>query len=289
MVLALSSLFACAADPIEHLTSGGVDRTFYVHVPDAKGALPLVLVFHGGGLHSDYKGRNMPNFTGFDALADEKGFIAVYPDGLNGNWGDGRGHSQSEQDGIDDVAFVDAVLAQVEKEHSVDSKRIYATGISNGGFFSQRLACERSEVFAAIGSIAATLPANLVCKPSSPISVAMYNGTADPLVPYGGGQVAKDRGLATSTDDTVAAWKKTDGCTTPAATEDLDPVDDGTSVHRFSWSCGSTAVMLVRVDGGGHTWPGRAQYLPKSMIGPASQDLDATADEWAFFAAHPRP
>jgi polyhydroxybutyrate depolymerase len=128
--------------------------------------------------------------------------------------------------------------------------------------------------------------------PERPVAVLMMNGTEDPLMPYGGGGVAGDRGRIIPTDDAVAFWLKADGIAGKPESLSLPDADpgDGCRVHLSVWSGGKegTVVALYRIDGGGHTWPGGSQYLPKAIIGGTCRDFDATKVIWDFFKAHPR-
>jgi polyhydroxybutyrate depolymerase len=135
----------------------------------------------------------MPRFTGFDEIAASRGFIVAYPESVNTHWNDTRALSPA-----DDVGFVRALIAEVERAYPVDHARVYATGISNGGFFSQRLACDLSDQIAAVASVAATMPETLVpvCHPSRSVSVMFIQGTADPLVPIEGGAIARTHAWA---------------------------------------------------------------------------------------------
>jgi polyhydroxybutyrate depolymerase len=176
----------------------------------------------------------------------------------------------------------------------VDPKRIYSTGISNGGFMSFRLACEAADVFAAIAPVAANLSADLGprCHPSRPVSVAMMNGTDDPLVPWAGGQVGRwgmKRGMAWSTEKTFDAWAMLDGCRERSDDQVFDKVpDDDTSVvlHVRSQCRGGTEVRLYEIRGGGHTWPRGEKYLTERMVGKVSQELDGAEEVWNFLSAH---
>jgi polyhydroxybutyrate depolymerase len=279
---------AAAADEKHSILVGGVTRNYLLHVPEdlPSGKLvPLVLVFHGGG------GRDwtMPGFTRFDGLADQEGFVVAYPDSLNRHWNDTRGESNA-----DDIGFTRALIDDVARSHSIDSHRVYATGISNGGFLSNRLACELADKIAAIASVAATMPKPLVavCKPSRPISILYIHGTDDPLVPINGGKVGlrhgRSRGENISLDDSVKFWREQDRITSEAVAKNLpDLVADGTHVRREIWSGGAndTEIVVYTIGGGGHTWPGGPQYLPKLIVGKASQNLNATRTIWEFFQA----
>jgi polyhydroxybutyrate depolymerase len=272
-------------DTQEHLNVGGVDRTYFLHIPEslANGRpAPLVLVFHGGGGHAS----TMPNFTHFDALADREGFLVAYPESLNKSWNDTRGLSPA-----DDVGFIRALIAELQRVHHVDPKRVYATGISNGGFFSNRLACDLTDKLAAIAAVAATMPESLVpvCKPSAPISVMFMHGSKDPLVHINGDPVLRDRGVAVSLAQAEEFWRKWDGTSSSPAVENLpDRAHDGTSVRREAYAGGKqgTEVVVYTIEGGGHTWPGGPQYLPAFLVGKASHNLDATPAIWEFFKKH---
>ena len=279
-------------DKPENIEIGGRTRRYLIHVPDLSKTtkpLPLVLIFHGGG--SDPEGT--VRYTRFDSLADREGLIAVYPEGTIKQWNDGRLMAPMS----DDVGFVRALVDDLKKKYKVDAKRIYATGISNGAMMSQRLACEMSDTFAAVASVAGTLPDDLSsrCKPAKPISVMLVHGTDDPIVPYSGGSIALGTraigGKVWSAKDTFDFWSKHDRCSGQPKTNilpDTDPKDGTTISRQHSSGCvADTAVELLTVNGGGHTWPNSIQYLPERFIGKTSRDVDATKVIWKFFFDHP--
>jgi polyhydroxybutyrate depolymerase len=189
---------------------------------------------------------------------------------------------------------VRALIDELAAKYPVDTRRVYATGISNGGFFSNRLACDLAGRIAAIASVAATMPEKLVprCKPARPVSVMYLNGDQDPLVPIQGGQVAKRNGLCVSLSDAAKFWREIDR-TSPKPLEENLPQreDDGTSIHKQTWREGQkqTEVVVYTVHGGGHTWPGGSQYLPVVFVGKVSHQLDATSTIWEFLSAHRLP
>jgi polyhydroxybutyrate depolymerase len=161
---------------------------------------------------------------------------------------------------------------------------------------SFRLACDAADLFAAVAPVTATMPADLGprCQPSAPVAVLGINGTADPLVPYAGGHVRTLfglRGEIWSTDRTIAFWAKRNACAGPPdvrALADRDS-DDGSRVVDITYArCAGARVRLLRVEGGGHTWPGGTQYLPTAWIGPTNRDIDASEAIWRFFAASVR-
>jgi polyhydroxybutyrate depolymerase len=194
----------------------------------------------------------------------------------------------------DDIAFVRALILNLDSSLPIDPKAIYATGISNGGFFSNRLACDLSDKIAAIASVAATMPETLlpVCNPSRPISVMYVHGKNDRIVHIEGGAVMRNRGSALSLAQAAKFWREWDHtASNPQITELPDQVHDGTSIRRETYAGGAqgTEVVVYVIDGGGHTWPGASQYLPVFMVGKASQNMDATKVIWEFFQKHRRP
>jgi polyhydroxybutyrate depolymerase len=275
---------------------GDLERTYLLHVPGSvfkDKPAPLVFLFHGGGSMA----HHMVKFTGFNDLADKEGFIVVYPEGIDKSWNDGREAEEvkAQKRNIDDVGFVKAMVESLSKEFSIDPKRIYASGISNGGFMSERLAAEMSDTFAAIGVVAAGMGRQIFdgLKPKEPVSVLILNGTDDPIVPYHGGAVLRTRGKTVDTDLIVQMWAQIDGCGEKPSVEELPDVDpkDGTRVKRTTYSKGKngTEVVLYSIEGGGHTWPGGNQYLPERVIGKVCRDVEATPILWQFFKAHPKP
>jgi polyhydroxybutyrate depolymerase len=265
---------------------GGLSRTYLVHLPPGRPA-GLVVNLHGGGS----TGSGEERLTNFDAVADADGFVVVYPDGIDNNWADGRGASEPDRRGVDDVGFLTALAGKLQNEYGIDPGHVFATGMSNGGFMSNRLGCDRADVFAAVAPVSGTLGAGVSCNPSRPVSVLEVHGTADPLVPFDGGTM-RGRG---GTSDVVSApamverWRSADGCQGAPAAETLPSTGgDGTVVHRFtSAPCAAgTAVVFYQVDDGGHTWPGGPQYLPKAIIGPTTHAFAASEAIGQFFTAH---
>jgi polyhydroxybutyrate depolymerase len=289
LVLGANARQAQALDQ-RHLQVNGVDRTYLIHLPPAAvSPAPLLLVLHGGGSTAQATERN----AGFDGVADANGFIAVYPSGIDLGWADGRGMDPPDQAGVDDVAFIGSVLDDVSSQYAVDPERVYVTGISNGAFMAQRLACDLSDRIVAIAPVAGTLSTGVSCQPDRPVSVLEMHGTADPLVPYLGGTMTGRGGQSTivSVADEVSAWAGRDGCPEPPQTSSPPPlVNDGTRLETTTYDgCqDGTAVWLYTLVGGGHTWPNGAQYLPVRLIGPVSHQVDAPTAIWSFFASHPR-
>jgi polyhydroxybutyrate depolymerase len=277
---------ALAGEP-RTLQAGGVTRRYFLYLPSTwrRGSpAALVLVFHGGG----GRASGIAPHTGFSALAEREGFLVAYPQGLNGRWNDGRGYAATH----DDVGFVRALLDTLGRELAIDPRRVYATGISNGAMFAYRLACDLPGAFAAVAPVAGAMPADLApaCAHTQPVSVLAFQGTADPLMPYAGGGVARRRGRVLSAERSIAFWATTSGCgAAPVTTGEPDRVTDGTLVRRTLYGpCREgRGVELYTIEGGGHTWPGGPPV--GGAVGRVTREIDATALIWAFFAEHPKP
>jgi polyhydroxybutyrate depolymerase len=286
---------AKAQDYTGSIQSGGLERTFLVHVPPSSSKtklMPLLIALHGG----DGTSQSMVSLTlgGLNSLADKEGFIVVYPDGVENQWNDGRegDFTRAHREKIDDVGFISALIDHLAQKHKIDSKRIYATGISNGAMMSYRLACELSHKIAAVAPVCGAMPLDLVsrCSPAKPISVLVISGTEDRLVPWDGGSVIGGRGRILSVPDSVKYWVTLNQCSaTPVTTmeADTDP-QDGTRVREEVYGQGKdgTEVILYAIEGGGHTWPGGLQYLSEAVIGRTSRDIDADVVIWDFFKRH---
>ncbi|MCK8646269.1 extracellular catalytic domain type 1 short-chain-length polyhydroxyalkanoate depolymerase [Mycobacterium colombiense] len=278
---------ASARDISGTFRSGGMDRTYMLHVP-AGDPVGLVLSLHGGG----GTGISQRGLTGFDTVADAHNLLVAYPDGYDKSWADGRGASPADRRHIDDVAFLVGLVNKLQNDYGIAPGHVFVTGMSNGGFMTNRLACDRADVFAAVAPVAGTLGVGVACNPSQPVSVWEAHGTADPLVPFKGGVVRGRGGVShsVSADNMVAKWRSADGCQGEPAMEALPDVRDGTVVHRYeSTGCAAnTDVVFYKIDSGGHTWPGGKQYLPAAVIGPTTRALDGSEAIAQFFLAHTR-
>ena len=272
----------------------GKTRTYLLHVPaasDSSKPRPLVLALHG----RLGTGAGQASLSHLDQVADAHGFLVAYPDGLDRSWADGRGGSPSDKNGVDDVKFLSQLIDQLATQYNVDRSRVYATGMSNGGFMSARLACDLSDKIAAVAIVAASLPTNVAaaCQPAKPVSVMILQGTNDPLVPFNGGALGRngDRGHVLSHELSVRRWVALDHCaTTPHTQHNPDTAGDGTSidVEVFSDCAGGNEVRGYTVRKGGHAWPGGTQYLPELIIGKTTRNMDASEVLWDFFSHHSR-
>lgn len=280
----------------ERITAGGRDREYRLRIPRRPApapGYPVVLVFHGGGGNA----RQIERATGFSALADREGVVVVYPQGIGDQWNDERTvpGSRAHEEHVDDVGFVGTLLGALRRRLTIDSTRIFATGISNGGFISNLIAERLPRRIAAIapvaGGIGDAVAAAFHAEPG--VSVLLLQGTEDPLVPYGGGGVSRGRrGSTVSSDSVVRLWNAANGISGPPARStlpDRDPRDGcRADVERWTGGVGGTEVIRYRLVGGGHTWPGGAQYLPRRLVGVVCRDFDATDEIWRFFAEHPQ-
>lgn len=293
---------ASSAKPLETrclaLAQGGHERTFRLYVPEhAADPAPLLLVLHGGG--GSGAGMELMTLQGFDRIADREGLVVAYPDGIGRSWNDGRSdvRSRSVQEEIDDVGFLRALVEDLATGMKIDRSRVYATGISNGGMMSYRLACDAPDVFAAVAPVAAEFAAELSprCAPARPISIAILNGTEDPIMPWAGGEVrvlGSVRGRVISGPDSFERWRALDRCgeTSTSAPRAAEPADDTSVVAHVANGCADgVEVRLYEIRGGGHTWPGGEPYLGRWLVGRVSQALDANQEIWRFLSRFRAP
>ncbi len=232
----------------------GLLRTYTLFTPssyDGTMALPLVIALHGRGGDN----QSMINLTNLSQLAEQEGFIVVYPNGIKKSWADGRGTTPAEEAGVDDVGFIAILIDRLLGNYNIIPQQIYVTGFSNGGHMAHRLACDISEKIAAVAPVGANLPENVAasCEPKRPVPVLQISGTKDTFVPYAGGDVGN--GLNLSAEVSVAFWASTNGCSAqPTSTNLPDIAQDGTIVTLTSYQgCQQNAdVQLYTIVGGGH-------------------------------------
>jgi polyhydroxybutyrate depolymerase len=245
---------------VHHISVGGLDRTYRLHKPaQVSEPAPLVIVMHG------YSGsaRQVERAYQWDGLADSNKFVVAYPDGYGQAWNVDAQNccGKPATEGVDDVAFITAVVADIGKNVAIDPRKVYAAGMSNGGIMSYTLACATG-IFAAIGPVASIQLS--ACPSPRPASVVHIHGTADRLIPYGGG-----RGFSVISGPPVPQvnefWRHVDQCGAPTATR------NGAVTTSTAGCAQGRGVVLVTIDGGGHVWPPFAS----SML-------------WQFFAAHAR-
>jgi len=255
-------------------------------------------VLHGAG----GQGPGTAALSGLDRRGPAAGFFTVFPDGVSRVWNDSRDAPRlRRRAGVDDVAFLQMLVARLASEGRARGDRVYLAGISNGGLMSEHLARHALLPVAGIGLVAGPgtqTSRTAQPRPVRPAAVVMFSGTADPLVPYAGGPIGfgrrarganGGRGVAVGAEAVAADWAAANGVPGAAVVERLAQPAGDLPVTRLSWRSGDHApVALYRVEGGGHTWPGGGQYLPARMIGPVARALDATGVMLDEFRAQER-
>ena len=270
-----------AGQSTETLDFQGQARAYELYVPSAYDGtknVPVVFNFHGFGSSA----KQQMAYGNFKPEADRDDFLIVAPDGQDP--GSGRHWNFLGERGLqDDIAMVSALLDHLEATMCIDATRVYATGMSSGGAMTAFLACRRSDRFAAFGPVAVILflPD---CHQDRPIPITAFMGTADPVVPFDGGQVQCCGGATLgAAPDAMAKWAAYNGCGTEFNDERVD-----TEVRKRTWSScrpnGDTTFFII--DGGGHTWPGSFSV---GRLGMTTTQIDASATLWDFFKSHPLP
>ena len=293
LTVASSAWAAPHGDVIQSIPVDDVIRTFLLHVPqgvDPRVALPLVVVFHGGGGNA----MNAAHMSGMDDKADLDQFMVAYPngtgplDGLLLTWNTWGCCGRALDRQVDDVRFIRAMVSSLSREYRIDPRRIYATGMSNGAMMAYRVGCEMSDVFAAIAPVAGALDTD-DCNPRSPVSAIIFHGTADKHIRYEGGKpaVSMDRRHARADNPVsfaVGFWSRYDRCKPgPARTR------RGHVVHD-NYDCpDGTGVELYTIEGQGHAWPGGTMGRRMGNVDEPTTEINATNVMWEFFAKHPKP
>ncbi|MGE0784472.1 MAG: PHB depolymerase family esterase [Sandaracinaceae bacterium] len=263
---------------VEHaLLHDGLDRAYIVVAPssyDARTPLPLVLAFNG----RDGSPEGLEEQTRLSETAEAHDFLLLYPRGSGGgSWNGGPCCGSAASDDVDDVGFVRAVLDDVEARYCVDTHRIYATGLSNGGFMANRVGCEIGDRVAAIAPVAGMLLQD-TCTPAQAVGVVHFHGTLDYIVPYNGNSVLGFPPV----EDAIALWAAADGCDP----EPSETYRNGDVVCETYVGCsGGVEVELCRVRLGGHTWP---DGYVRAAGGYTTHDISANEHMWEFFQRHTR-
>ncbi len=280
---------APAVETSVSLALGGVDRTYILDAPGGTAPAagwPLILLLHGGGGTAE----GMAKATGgFPAIATARGYVVARPQGVGRQWNDGR----PQVGAVDDVAFLEALVADVGRRAPLDPARMYAAGISNGAMMTGRLACERTMRLAAVAQVVGTIGVDEApaCDPGGPVSVLMLMGRADPIVPYMGGSItlpigqAGARGSVVGAEAYAASWEARLSPPTDATEVTVAPDARGQDVRGAD----GTELEFITVDDGGHGWPGGTQYLPKAVVGVVTQTFSANSVILDFFDRHPGP
>jgi polyhydroxybutyrate depolymerase len=283
-LLVLLCVSTSALAQVKSLIHKDEKRKYLVYTPASYGSqpdqrYPVVFNFHGGGMTM----AEQMLYTQMNKAAERHQFIVVYPTGIKQDWNVGFGMSYLE--GPDDIGFTEALLAKLKQDFRIDSQRVYATGLSRGGFFALRVAAELPHLFAAVASVGAPMPEPVIRHHVKPGKVGMMliHGTADQVVAYGG----KPTGYL-SAEATYSYWLKQNGIGAAAANPRLIDADagDGTELTHLEQGNGAQSVALVTIRDGGHTWPGADAFNVGLPIGKTSRDIDGNEVIWQFLGKH---
>ena len=301
VILLSSVIFQGCITPRESLIYQGRTRSYLLHIPpnyDDNTPTPLVIVLHGGGGNAE----NIEKVTGFNDLADRENFLVVYPDGTGKldyrllTWNGGFCCGYALENNVDDVGFIRALIHHLQQNYSINTSRIYATGISNGGMMSYRLGAELSNIFAAIAPVAGSIGGQTseqeslwrIPEPHNPLSVIVFHGTNDTRIPYDGGRpTANDTKGAysyLSVNESISFWVTYNACETPP---DRNISASGTLItDTYGAGKNKTSVVLYTIINGTHSWPGGS----KGWDGGDEPSLELSATEviWEFFVDHPK-
>lgn len=284
LLIAFISTFTSSAQTNGTISWDGLNRDYIVYLPSTYtpgSSLPLVFVLHG----FTQTANTIMTVTDFNAVAETNNFIAVYPQGVNNGWNTNTGLPGGST--ADDVGFIGVLIDEMHALYSADTNRVYSCGFSAGGYMSHRLACESSRCFAAIASVSGTMTNNAFndCAPSKNMPVMQIHGTSDAVVNYNGGFGGK------SVDDVVNLWVNNNGCpASPITTAlpDLNTTDGSTVEQNVFTPCNDSAnVILLKVIGGGHQWPGTNSLL--GGLGTINRDINASEEIWNFFSGYSCP
>jgi len=277
-----------ASDSRRNVYFDSMRRSYLVHLPpdyNGEEAVPLMLVFHGAGGNAE-SARKM---SGMDDIADRENFIVVYPNGTGLfseyvlSWNAGECCNFVEPFGVDDVAFVRFLVIALNETYNINSEKIYAAGISNGGMMVYRMGCEDADLFAGMAVISSTMCFD-GCAPSGPVPLIVFHGLADTVIPYSGGMGTD---FLTSffelshkpVSDSVSFWAKNNNCE-PVPRKEKEGI-----VYKEVYSnCEKNAdVEFYTIENGGHVWPGGAESW---LLGSEPVDFPASETIWRFFANH---
>ncbi len=279
---------------LKTMTHEDITREYYIYRPagvNPTDKLPLVFAFHGGSATAKGFDRSCGGIT---RVADANKFAVVLPQGIDKHWNDSR--PDLVKTNYDDVGLVRRILESLQMQGLIDPKRVYAIGMSNGGFFSQYLAIKLPDKIAAVAAVVASVPESflkLAITKSFPIMMVL--GSADTLVPFKGGEIGgklfpHKRGKVLPASEAVEFWlDKNKNQSKPTISElpDKDK-DDGCKVQVTTYgdSDDQNQFVYVEIKGGGHTYPQGLQWFYKKFIGPVCQDFNVNELAWQFFNKH---
>lgn len=280
-MLRLLALLLVLAAPASAETLRLADRSYRIDLPSEPVGAPVILALHGGGGGADQFARN----SGLSGPATAKGYAVIYPQGTGraATWNGGYCCGAAQRQGVDDVAFLDAVIRDAVARFGLNPARIYLTGMSNGAIMAETYAAQRPRAVRAVAGVAGTMDTDRF-RPTGPVPLLHIHGTDDDRVPYAGGKGKSLRTAFASVASVEAAFLSPFEML--ARTERvIDPVPDGMRVLERNHSDGNgvTQVRILTVEGGGHAWPGSRRAGRQG----GTSDISANAEILRFFAEHP--
>jgi polyhydroxybutyrate depolymerase len=289
MIRAILLLLALAGPALAETVTLPDGRWYRIDLPPETTGAPILLGLHGGGGNPDQFARN----SGLSAPALAQGYAVIYPAGSSRRsgtglltWNAGSCCAHAAVVRIDDVAFLDAVIADAARRFGLDGSRVYLTGMSNGAMMAERYAAQRPENVRAVAGVSGTLDDEIAVE--GPVPLLLIHGTADDHVPYEGGRGQRSLTRSVnfaSVDSTVAAFVAAGGPGLVTVQGQIDTAEDGMRTRVTEWlrPDGVAQVRLLAVEGGGHVWPGGR----RAARGGGTQDFTANDEILRFFAAHP--
>jgi len=270
---------------IKEIISDGISRSYTIYIPSTyspESSVPLVISMHGFTSNM----TQQLQLSDFSALSETNKFIVVYPQGSPSAGGLLTWNVSEDATGAKDIEFISNLIDIISRDYNIDAKRVYATGMSMGGFMSYALACNLPYKIAAIASVTGSMLISQYesCNPGRVIPVMDIHGTADPVVGYdgaGAGQIP--------IDTLIKFWVDNNKCLTNPEVDNLPNInilDKSTVVHYgYTDDVGHTTVEFYKIIGGGHTWPGSSVFLPfEFIVGPTNFDFSASVEIWRFFS-----
>ncbi len=250
----------------------------------------MVLCLHGYTNNANFQ----MGYSGFNDVADEHGFMVVYPQGLPDELGINHWNADLDPEDVNDLGFIETLLDELIANNDADPSRLYSCGFSNGGIMSYTMACEITDRLAAVASVSGTMITDNfdVCTPSRAFPVMHVHGNSDLIVPYNGGGISEDTGFGAlkSVDETIEFWTTTNAnCgTNNSSNLPNTSVLDFCTVNKTVYSNCDNDIECWKyeINGGGHSWPGA---FPLVVVGNTNQDIEASAEIWDFFSMYTLP
>lgn len=267
------------------LVVDGTKRNYYHHTPEhLRGDAPLLILFHGQAEGDKEKGRHPYRVTGFNQLADRDGFIVAYPSAWKGTFAAKRNMVAEPPDSVDDMAFTDAMIEDIASRSAIDRSRVYAVGISQGGFFAARAVCERPGTFAGLATVLGSVSPDIDCDLETRPPWMIVMSVDDPVVPFEGRPKGANRS-GMGAQEAVKFWTRGQKCEPPEikTLPDKDKSDGSTVRSEWYKECeGDFEVRLLAVEGGGHR-------VPRPGGKDGNRDIDTGPVMWKFLKGHELP